>query len=353
MKKTKVIVIGTGMIAKEHLRCLNKLPGVEIAGVCDISPAKAEATAERFHIPNWDVNYMSLIEKVKPDMAHITTSANSHYAIAEKILHSGVSAFVEKPITPTYAEFQTLKALAAKNNLILLENHNYQFNWPIQETLRLIHKGVFGTVNHLEVNLCLNIGKGKFNPHALHPTSKMPGGIISEFLTHMANLTYIFIGPHTEIYTSWKKISDQHPFPFDEFRAMVETNTGSASISFSANSQPEGFWVCVHGSKMRAWINLFEDRLYIDRMRNIARPLMYLVNGISESGSIFSASIRSLWNKLKGNPGGYSGLQTLIKSTYKSINEKKPLPITMEQIDEVNRLVSDMTKKITDKRDAP
>jgi len=97
---------------------------------------------------------------------------------------------------------------------------------------------------------------------------------------------------------------------------------------------------------MKASINLFESRLLLDKNRNLPRPLMYFANGLQESATIFGSSFKSLWNKLKGNPGGYSGLNTLLKSTYDAIEEKHSLPISLEQIDEVNKLVADMTKTL-------
>ena len=49
----KVALIGAGQIARQHLACLKTLPGVELAAVCDLSAATAEATAERYGIGAW------------------------------------------------------------------------------------------------------------------------------------------------------------------------------------------------------------------------------------------------------------------------------------------------------------
>ena len=42
----KAALIGAGQIARQHLGCLQRLPGVEVAAVCDLSPATAECAAE-------------------------------------------------------------------------------------------------------------------------------------------------------------------------------------------------------------------------------------------------------------------------------------------------------------------
>ena len=136
------------------------------------------------------------------------------------------------------------------------------------------------------------------------------------------------------------------PFPYDEFRALVEGKQGTAFITFSGNTQPDGFWLSIHGTKMKASINLFENHLIINKIRNLPGPLNHFINGMNESKMTFGQSFKSLWNKLKGNPAGYSGLKHLIKSTYQSIRENKTPPITVEQIDGVNKLVSDLTQNI-------
>ena len=49
----KAALIGAGQIARQHLSCLKTLPGVELAAICDLSPATAEAAAERYGIRAW------------------------------------------------------------------------------------------------------------------------------------------------------------------------------------------------------------------------------------------------------------------------------------------------------------
>ena len=43
-------------------------------------------------------------------------------------------------------------------------------------------------------------------------------------------------------------------------RAQVDGERATPHIGFSAHSQPDGVWLRVHGTKMRAHANLFEGR---------------------------------------------------------------------------------------------
>jgi predicted dehydrogenase len=47
MGNLRGVLIGCGAIAREHLTALAELKNVEVAAVCDLSAAKAEATTSR------------------------------------------------------------------------------------------------------------------------------------------------------------------------------------------------------------------------------------------------------------------------------------------------------------------
>src|ERR1043165_6220429 len=79
--RLKSALIGCGAIAREHLAALTELGNVEVAAICDLSPARAEATAERFHIARHYLNHHQMLEEIRPDLVHVTTPPASHFAI--------------------------------------------------------------------------------------------------------------------------------------------------------------------------------------------------------------------------------------------------------------------------------
>lgn len=131
MEKLTSVLIGCGGIARRHLAALADLRYVEVAAVCDLSAARAEATAERFGIAKWYSCYQELLRDIKPNLVHITTPPTSHFPIAKACLSAGLNVFCEKPITTNYQEFQELKELAIRNNCLLMENHNFRFHSSI------------------------------------------------------------------------------------------------------------------------------------------------------------------------------------------------------------------------------
>ena len=61
---------------------------------------------------------------------------------------------------------------------------------------------------------------------------------------------------------------------------------GRALLGFSANTQPDAFWLRVYGEKMQAVANLFETRLTIDRAGGGPKPLRPLFNGLREARDV-------------------------------------------------------------------
>jgi predicted dehydrogenase len=339
MANLRTALIGTGAIARQHLACLKALPGVEIAAVCDFSPATAEAAAERFGIQGWFIDHRVMLERIRPDVVHVTTPPASHFRLAMDALDAGSNVIVEKPATATYDELEALVRRAEEVGRHLVEDYNYVFNRAPQELVHRISSGQFGAVTHVEVLICLDIlgPSGFADPNAPHPTLTLAGGAIADFLPHLASLAYTFVGPCRSAQTVWSRRKPS-PLPYDEFRVLVEAERGTASLGFSASSQPDAFWLRVYGERMQATANLFETRLTFDGPRNVAKPLRAFFSGLEEGKTIRRAAVATLLRKFKG-PGAYEGLWELLSRTYRALGEGTDLPITARDVVEVNRMV--------------
>jgi predicted dehydrogenase len=338
----KAALIGAGQIARQHLACLKTLPGVELAAICDLSPATAEAAAERFGIQAWFTDHRAMLEKGRPDVVHITTPPTSHFALALDSLDAGAHVIVEKPATSSLDELEALVRRAQETCRHIVEDYNYVFNHAPQEILRRITSGEFGAVTHVEVFICLDIlgPTGFADPNAPHPALKLAGGAIADFLPHLASLAHLFVGPYRIAETVWTKRKPSL-LPFDEFRSVVNAERGTAALGFSSSSQPDAFWLRVYGERMQATANLFETRLTFDGPRNVPKPLRPFFSGLEEGKTIRRAALTTLLRKFKG-PGAYEGLWELLGRTYRALADGSALPVTAHQMLEVNRLVEDL-----------
>lgn len=333
-------MIGAGQIARQHLSCLKTLPGVEIAGVCDLSSAVAESIAERYNVPAWFTDHAAMLHDAQPDVVHVTTPPTSHYRLAMDALRSGAHVLVEKPATATLAELEELVRCASERHLMLTEDYNYVFNHATREIARWIEAGVLGTLVHVEVMMSLNLfGPGGFaDPNARHPALSLAGGALADFLPHLASLAHRFIGAHRRAHAIWAK---RRPsiLPYDEMHAVVEGEHGTATLGFSSTAQPDAFWLRVFGERGQASANLFETRLTMERLREGPKPLQPLLNGLQEGRAVRRAAIGTLMRKFKPGPGTYDGMWYLIAGTYGALARATPLPVPVENVLAVNRMV--------------
>ena len=87
---------------------------------------------------------------------------------------------------------------------------------------------------------------------------------------------------------------------------------------------------------------MYEPRLIVQRVRGGPRPLMPVMNGLSEARGAARGAVAGLWRKLAGHPGPYEGLAELLRRTYAALRDNREPPVGVRQIDEVNRLVADL-----------
>ena len=288
----KAALIGAGQIARQHLACLKALPGVDLVAICDLSPATAEAAAERYGIRAWFTDHRAMLEKARPDVVHVTTPPTSHFAAGHGLVrrrrprHRG-EAGDRRPLR----NWRRWSAAPEQVGRHLIEDYNYVFNHAPQEILRRIASGEFGAVTHVEVLICLDIlgPSGFADPNSPHPALDLAGGAIADFLPHLASLAHCFVGPHRTAQMVWTK-RKASLLPFDEFRAVVEAERGTAALGFSASSQPDAFWLRVYGERMQATANLFETRLTFDGPRNVPKPLRPFFSGLEEGKAIRRAA---------------------------------------------------------------
>ena len=346
MEKLTSVLIGCGAIARRHLAALAELPHVEVAAACDVSAARAEATADRFGIPKWYSSYEQMLAEVDPNLVHITTPPSSHFPIAKTCLAAGLNVLCEKPITTRYQEFQELQKLATENDCLLIENHNFRFHSSIRRICELLQSGKLGDVVDVQISLSANItapGNPFLDRNIPHYSLALRGGAIGDFLTHIAYLAHMFIGSMTNMRTVWVKRLKDSPLPADEFRALIKGERATAQVAFNGDVRPYGFWIRVTGTQMHAEANLYEPpRLALRRFRKGELAVATLIDGIAESRDVLFGSVAGFWRKLAGT-SSYDGLPELIAQAYSAIESGKAPPITLTEIDEVARIVDHFT----------
>ena len=121
----KVGVLGAGHLGKIHLRLLNESQKYELVGFYDPDEINAKKVADEFGYSFFE-NINQLMDAV--DVIDIVTPTLSHFDCAKKAIEKGKHIFIEKPITNTLEEAETLLELVEKHGVKGQVGHVERFN---------------------------------------------------------------------------------------------------------------------------------------------------------------------------------------------------------------------------------
>lgn len=338
----KSAVIGTGAISKEHLSFLSKSKYAELAAVCDLSRASAKYAAQRYGAESFYTDYQQMLQEVKPDIVHILTPPHTHKQIAIDCLEAGANVFCEKPIAPTYAEFQELENIAKSKKLWLIENQNYCFNEKILAIKKLIDDGTLGEVREVEVRIALPVRDGGVfaDENLPNPIHKLPAGVVHDFITHLCSLVVRFIPDCDRVSAAWNNHGGGDLFKYDDLDAIAIGNYAHARIRFTSHALPKAFSVIVRGSLGYAETDLFQPylRCVVPRAGEVLSPLInHFVNGYDLITSTFINFRNKIMQKTP-----YEGLHRLLEETYTALVDGQTPPISFEEMERTNRLVNQL-----------
>ena len=121
----KAGVLGAGHLGKIHLKLLQLSENYDLIGFYDANEDYAKSIEAEF-----GYKYISSIDKLidSVDVVDIVTPTFAHYTSAEKAIKAGKHVFIEKPITNTIFEAETLIDLANQYQVKGQVGHVERFN---------------------------------------------------------------------------------------------------------------------------------------------------------------------------------------------------------------------------------
>ena len=118
-------MIGTGYLGRFHAQKYAAAPGCSLVGVVDPRDEVRAAVASEMGTRGL-ADHRDLLGQV--DAVSVVTTTPAHYAIARDFLEAGAHVLVEKPITETVEQAQSLIDIAAAAGRILQVGHLERFN---------------------------------------------------------------------------------------------------------------------------------------------------------------------------------------------------------------------------------
>lgn len=121
----RIGLLGAGHLGKIHLKLLKQIEDFEVVGFYDVNPENAAKVAEEYGVPAFS-EIEALIDQV--DALDIVTPTLSHFDCAKLALEKGKHIFIEKPLTNTLEEAETLLKMVEASDVVGQVGHVERFN---------------------------------------------------------------------------------------------------------------------------------------------------------------------------------------------------------------------------------
>jgi predicted dehydrogenase len=138
--KLRVGVIGVGHLGEYHVQKYRAIRRVELVGIADTNPQRAEDIARRYGTAVF-ANHHELLERV--DAVSLAVPTEMHFEVARDVLSVGVHLLVEKPITYQLEPADTLIRMASERDLVLQVGLVERFNPAVVKMETLLNQPLF------------------------------------------------------------------------------------------------------------------------------------------------------------------------------------------------------------------
>jgi predicted dehydrogenase len=200
MAKIQAIIIGTGGIARSHIRRMQKEKRTTkiqaLVETSEDSRVSTRAFFEEIGIPCPEF-YGSLQELLrhesKPDAALITTPHKFHYENVRECLLAGLHVLVEKPMVLNESEAKRLIRLRDKTGKIVVVGFNGSLSPAVQKAKQLIASGRIGEVSGVSAHVYQDWKRNQAGTWRQIPEIS-GGGFLFDTGSHMINTVVDIIG---------------------------------------------------------------------------------------------------------------------------------------------------------------
>ncbi len=157
MKHTTVGIVGLGYWGPNWLRNFAALEECDLRYACDLKKDRTEKYARMYPATTFTNRFEDLLSDPKLDAIVIATPTSSHFELAKKALESGKNVLVEKPMTATCEEAQTLVHLAKKMKKVLLVDHTFMYTQSVQRIREAVSEKKLGDLLYFD-STRINLG---------------------------------------------------------------------------------------------------------------------------------------------------------------------------------------------------
>jgi len=178
-RKCGIAIIGYGGMGSWHAKQLSTMPEVNLKGIYDILPMRAEVArnAEIFAYETFD----AVLEDKTVELIIIAIPNDLHHDIAIQAMEAGKNVVCEKPVALNSTELQEMIDVAVKNKVVFTVHQNRRWDEDYLIAKQLYDKKTLGKVFNIESRVHGSRGI----PGDWRNTKKCGGGMVLDWGVHL------------------------------------------------------------------------------------------------------------------------------------------------------------------------
>ena len=334
--KLRFGVVGVGRIGKIHIENLvNRIPGAEVAAVCDVDAAELAAVAARFGIGRTCADYRELLDGGEIDAVVICSPTDRHYQMIVDAAARGKQIFCEKPIDLSIEKVQAANEEVARRGVRMMVGFQRRFDPNFLKVRETIAAGRVG------------------QPQILRITSRDPapppeqyirasGGIFMDMAIHDFDMARYLMGSEvTEVYTRAAVLVDPVFAKYGDWDTACTTLTfenGAFAVIDNSRKAVYGYdqRVEMFGSDGMVTVanNTPDTHILCDRAGiHTALPLNFFLERYAESYLLeMRAFIDAVVSQTPVPVGGEDGLKAVIIALAAGVSARENRPVRLSEI---------------------
>jgi predicted dehydrogenase len=204
-ERLRVGLIGVGGVcAGVHYPGLTRIPGVEIAGICEVD---AELLARRQREWGVEAGYRDsreFLREVRPDAVVIATPNVTHKALILQALEAGCHVISEKPLGMNFPETVEIYQAAKGSGRRHMTAFTYRFVPAMRYLRHLVRSGELGQIRHARFQRLQDWGEGAIG---WRQYKDMAGsGELGDMGIHRVDFAEDLLGPITALCSAARQV---------------------------------------------------------------------------------------------------------------------------------------------------
>lgn len=189
MRPVSAAIVGLGYWGPHVLRNFVADRECRMLYGCDLLQANLERARARYPSLTYTQDTAEILKDPAVELVLIATPLTSHFDLAARALRAGKHVFVEKPLTETFEQAQTLVALAKEHERLLFVDHTFMFAPSVQKMANLVRDGSLGKLLYFD-SMRINLGLIQKDTNVLYDLAIHDLSILSAF-TDLSDITRV------------------------------------------------------------------------------------------------------------------------------------------------------------------